>query len=320
MQKAAQDATTLADAAAELLGNPSTVNDVFVAAGSLERAATSLAGSDPAAATQLKAAAAALRKGDAEAAQAALKAAAAALRQADTAQIATDTLTGAISQLAQSRTTVAQAGLDATAATNAQDRLRGLGRPGGQPGQAGATTAGAGGGAAGTPGAGQAAQSGQGTQGGAGPAADQAGQTGPAAGAQSSGGAGAANTGGNSAGTRNGSGNDSGQGAGAAPTPSGPNEASGPERVYVPEAGTRPSGTSTGPQDTIPSDSGGGGGTTDSANTVVRTGPGLKPGVSTPYQNVIGQYGDSAASALDRSALPPDAKQYVRDYFSSLEP
>jgi hypothetical protein len=170
------------------------------------------------------------------------------------------------------------------------------------------------------PGAGQAAQAGPGTQGGSGPDPGAADRTGPAAGAQAGGkGAGAANTGGNSQGTRDGSGNDSGAGAGAAPTPSGPNDPAGPERVFVPETGTRPSGTSNGPQDTIPSETGGGA-ATDGPNSVVRTGPGLKPGVHTPYQNVIGQYGDSAASALDRSALPPDAKQYVRDYFSSLEP
>jgi hypothetical protein len=314
LQKAAANAETLADAVAELLGNPSTVNDVFIAAGSLERAATSLSKTDPATADQLRAAANALRKGDAPAAQAALKTAAAGLRQADANQVATDTLTQVISQLSQSRVAVAQAGLDAaTAGGNPQDRLRGVGRPG----QGGATPPGADGANA-APGAGQAAQPGQGTQGGSGPS--QPGQGSSAAGAQpGSQGAGAVNTGGNSAGTQNGSGNDSGQGAGAAPNPTGPNDPTGPERVFVPETGSRPTGNSTGPQDTIPTDSGGGA-AADSPNSVVRTGPGLKPGVHTPYENVIGQYGDSAAAALDRSALPPDAKQYVRDYFSSLEP
>jgi hypothetical protein len=318
LQKAAANAETLADAVAELLGNPSTVNDVFVAAGSLERAATSLSKTDPAAAAQLRAAAAALRKGDAPAAQDALKAAAAGLRQASADQVATDTLAGVISQLSQSRVTVAQAGLDAaTAANNPQDRLRGVGRPS----QGGTTPPGAdGAGANAAPGGGQAAQPGQGPQGGPGSGPSQPGQGGSAAGAQAgSQGAGAVNTGGNSAGTQNGSGNDSGQGAGAAPNPTGSNDPSGPERVFVPETGAAPTGNSNGPQDTIPLDSGGGA-TADNANSVVRTGPGLKPGVHTPYENVIGQYGESAASALDRSALPPDAKQYVRDYFSSLEP
>lgn len=317
LQKAALDAETLADAAAELLGNPSTVSNVFVAAGSLEHAATSLSKIDPAAAAQLQAAATALRKNDGEAAQAALKAAANLLRQADSAQIATDTLTQVISQLSQSRVAVAQAGLDAATAGNSQDRLRGVGRPGqggaGAPGLDGA-------GANAPPGAGQSAQAGQGTQGGPGASSGQADQTGPGAGASTTGkGAGAVNTGGGGQGTQDGNGNNSGQGAGAAPNASGANAPDGPERVFVPETGARPTGNSAGPQDTIPTDSGGGA-TADNSNTVVRTGPGLKPGVSTPYQNVIGQYGDSAAAALDRSALPPDAKQYVRDYFSSLEP
>jgi hypothetical protein len=317
LQKAALDAEALADAAAELLGNPGTVNDVFVAAGSLERAATSLSQTDPAAADPLRAAAAALRRNDAEAAQAALKTAAAALRQADASQAATDTLTQVISQLSQSRVAVAQAGLDAATAGTPQDRLRGVGRPG----QGGAAAPGLdGAGANPAAGAGQAAQPGQGTQGGAGDGANQPGQGGAADGAQAGGqSAGAANTGGNSQGTQDGNGNNSGRGAGAAPNPGGPNDATEPERVFVPETGARPGGTSTGPQDTIPSDSGSGA-TADNPNTVVRTGPGLKPGVHTPYQNVIGQYGDTAAAALDRSALPPDAKQYVRDYFSSLEP
>jgi hypothetical protein len=33
---------------------------------------------------------------------------------------------------------------------------------------------------------------------------------------------------------------------------------------------------------------------------------------------VLGEYSDRAIEALDRAYVPPDAKQYVRDYFTAL--
>jgi hypothetical protein len=39
-----------------------------------------------------------------------------------------------------------------------------------------------------------------------------------------------------------------------------------------------------------------------------------------PYEDVIGEYSDAASEALDRSAIPPHLKGYVRDYFSELAP
>jgi hypothetical protein len=33
---------------------------------------------------------------------------------------------------------------------------------------------------------------------------------------------------------------------------------------------------------------------------------------------VLGQYSEQAIEALDRAYVPPDAKEYVRDYFSAL--
>jgi hypothetical protein len=39
-----------------------------------------------------------------------------------------------------------------------------------------------------------------------------------------------------------------------------------------------------------------------------------------PYEDVYGEYTDQAQSALDESYIPLGMKQYVRDYFSSLEP
>lgn len=39
-----------------------------------------------------------------------------------------------------------------------------------------------------------------------------------------------------------------------------------------------------------------------------------------PYREVYGDYADEAGAALERSYIPLGMKQYVRDYFSSLEP
>lgn len=44
---------------------------------------------------------------------------------------------------------------------------------------------------------------------------------------------------------------------------------------------------------------------------------GLMP-VHTPYKEVIGRYAQQATDALERAYIPPDAKDYVRDYFSGL--
>jgi hypothetical protein len=39
-----------------------------------------------------------------------------------------------------------------------------------------------------------------------------------------------------------------------------------------------------------------------------------------PYTNVLQDFTDFATNSLDRSYVPLDVKDYVRDYFSSLEP
>ncbi len=39
-----------------------------------------------------------------------------------------------------------------------------------------------------------------------------------------------------------------------------------------------------------------------------------------PYEQVYGDYSDAASEALDRSAIPPHLKGYVRDYFGELAP
>jgi hypothetical protein len=49
-------------------------------------------------------------------------------------------------------------------------------------------------------------------------------------------------------------------------------------------------------------------------------GPGASNGSQVPYEQVYGEYSDAASEALDRSAIPPHLKGYVRDYFSELSP
>jgi hypothetical protein len=53
---------------------------------------------------------------------------------------------------------------------------------------------------------------------------------------------------------------------------------------------------------------------------IVRNGPLGAPttGALVPYQQVVGQYAQSAHQALDRSALPPALQGKVRRYFSTL--
>ncbi|MGI8825130.1 MAG: hypothetical protein ACR2JC_05710 [Chloroflexota bacterium] len=53
---------------------------------------------------------------------------------------------------------------------------------------------------------------------------------------------------------------------------------------------------------------------------IVRNGPqgAPAPGALVPYQQVVGQYSQSAHQALDRGALPPSLQEYVRRYFSTL--
>lgn len=40
--------------------------------------------------------------------------------------------------------------------------------------------------------------------------------------------------------------------------------------------------------------------------------------IRTPYKQVIGDYAEKASQALDKTYVPADAKQYVRDYFTEL--
>jgi hypothetical protein len=40
--------------------------------------------------------------------------------------------------------------------------------------------------------------------------------------------------------------------------------------------------------------------------------------IRTPYKQVIGDYAEKASQALDKTYVPADAKQYVKDYFTEL--
>ncbi|HET6314248.1 MAG TPA: hypothetical protein VFH60_10450, partial [Chloroflexia bacterium] len=49
-----------------------------------------------------------------------------------------------------------------------------------------------------------------------------------------------------------------------------------------------------------------------------QSGPGTLAPIHTPYKEVIGQYAERATESLDRAYIPPDAKDYVREYFTQL--
>lgn len=55
-------------------------------------------------------------------------------------------------------------------------------------------------------------------------------------------------------------------------------------------------------------------------HTIQNGGPSGAPlrGSTVPYRQVIGQYEQTAHTALDRAALPPSMQAYVRQYFSSI--
>jgi hypothetical protein len=61
----------------------------------------------------------------------------------------------------------------------------------------------------------------------------------------------------------------------------------------------------------------GGDGQTQQGN---QTGNGTNNGALTPYQQVFSDFYQFALTSLDRSYVPLSVKDYVRDYFSSLNP
>ncbi|MGI8587048.1 MAG: hypothetical protein ACR2M0_05090 [Chloroflexia bacterium] len=283
---------------------------------SLDRIARNLDTSDPQMAAMLRKAAADLRSVGPNGVGAPLRELAAGMRQKGSEQAGLDLLSNALSQVADSKQAVAEAGLPAQAAGGSNQADSRLGRLGPQ-------------GTGAQPGADQGASAAGGNGSNAG--GTSAGGQGSGNGSSNAGNAGANNPPGNSqlngnvqggGGTLNGSSGGSGTGSGRVSGGSGnsggrlvPNK---PEdtSVYVPPAAV-PTIQAGGRQDNVPgvvSPNGGSNGDT----TQVSNGAGYNPGVKTPYTQVIGRYKDAAAQSLDHSYIPPDAKQYVRDYFNSL--
>jgi hypothetical protein len=58
--------------------------------------------------------------------------------------------------------------------------------------------------------------------------------------------------------------------------------------------------------------------------TQTQQGQGNLPGANNqsvvPYEQVFPEYAQSASEALDRGYIPPHLKDFVRRYFSELEP
>jgi hypothetical protein len=125
-----------------------------------------------------------------------------------------------------------------------------------------------------------------------------------------------------------GSGNATGTEGSATPVPGEGEAPSGGDQVYVPngpEQGTEGRvTTSESPDDSSdePNTGGVGGrigeGESGGTETTEGTGEGGAVRVQTPYREVLAEYARQATEAIDRAYVPPDAKQYVKDYFSEL--
>jgi hypothetical protein len=55
-------------------------------------------------------------------------------------------------------------------------------------------------------------------------------------------------------------------------------------------------------------------------NPNARTNPGVNNTASVPYQEVYPRYAQAADEALQNGEVPSGLRDYVRDYFSSLDP
>lgn len=286
----------------------------------LKEQAASNAGGDPALAKDLQSAGDALSRGDTKAAQQSLDQATQRTAAGSQQLANNDANAQALSQVQEGRQNVAQAGQQSQQAAQAgqqgQQGQQGQSGQQGQQGQSGQQ------GQAGQQGqSGQQGQQGQaGQQGQSGQAGQQSqsGQTGQQGQAGQSGQQGQANQVGNGGGsnadnlgngTRPGSGDvrPNGQGQTMRDTPP---QSSTVYQPYKPSGQTGKSGNVTGQQ--------GQGG-----QEQVRPGqyaPGGNNPSLVPYEQVYGQYRDAASEALDRSAIPPHLKGYVRDYFGQLAP
>ena len=119
--------------------------------------------------------------------------------------------------------------------------------------------------------------------------------------------------------------NPEGQGASGSEQPPVTEGSSGDE-LYVPSQGGQ-DGTASrrGPQDGQTDSAAGEAGAAvarpqapDAKNDQGRVGAGALTTIRTPYTEVIGEYAERATEALERTYIPADAKEYVRDYFTAL--
>ena len=158
--------------------------------------------------------------------------------------------------------------------------------------------------AAGTPAA-QGGQGGQGNQPGQGGQGNQAGQAG-GSGQQAGGG------GGTTANQLPGA-----DRTGRAADPTRPNKDYGVDSTVYAPTGELPE-SAQGKPDFIPGQQGTGG------ETQTREGESTQPGTLgpglVPYQQVYKTYADQAAAAMEREYVPLNLRDYVREYFSKLEP
>jgi hypothetical protein len=99
------------------------------------------------------------------------------------------------------------------------------------------------------------------------------------------------------------------------------------EQVYIPTPEESLAGTGSGSQapgqaapEAQNSDGiqGRGDGSGDGATAPGELGSGSKTEIHTPYKEVIGQYAEKASQALERTYVPTEAKEYVKDYFTEL--
>ncbi len=257
----------------------------------LAQQAAQTAASDPATAQRLQNAANALRQGDMQQAAAQLQQAAERVREAQSSLANQQRTQQSLSELQGAREQIAQAGQQQGQAQQGQGQ-QGQGQQGqGQQGQQGQAQQGQGQGQQGQ------AQQGQGQQG-----QGQQGQQ-----PSSGGGSNAPNLG---QGQSNNSGNvDPNRPAGQQGSGTGSDGL-----VYQPY---RPSGQQ-GTPDFVQGQQGQGG------SSQTETGQDTLPGASNPsmvpYQQVFPEYAEAASEALDRGYIPPHLKEFVRDYFSRLEP
>lgn len=265
------------------------------AAQALGAQAAQMAQSDPQTAQGLSSAAQALQNNDTAAAQQALEQAAQSAAQAAQQQANQQAVERSLSQVQQSREQVAQAGQQNQQGQQAQQNQQGQQGQQGQEGQEGQEgQQGQQGQGQGQQGEGQQGQQGQGGQGGQGQNPQNGGARADNLG-EGQGGQSDIDPNGDSSGG-SGSGNQHG------------------EMVYQPYT---PSGNP-GDPDYVQGQQG-----TD-GETQVQQGQSSLPGAANdsmvPYDQVLPEYQRSAGEALDQSAIPPHLKDYVRDYFSQLEP